>query len=224
MIILADQEIITNTTTPLGVRGVIESLLTELLRELQVVLPQIFVALIIVLIILFLARYLNKFVRSVLKYTGIEDSYKKISVEPPRIPLSDLVLVVVDVGLFLLAATIVLRIFLSYDPVLINSIIDILWRFGSFIIIMLIFMTGLDLIIRITNFERKTEILFYLIALFLGVSLIIDLTNLSQSIKSALAQGIAVGIGISISVFIIWLFFGEYIERYLSSREKESGV
>ncbi|MEM4484393.1 MAG: hypothetical protein QW366_04250 [Sulfolobales archaeon] len=217
-IIGIDLEAISNTTS---VRGFLENLSIEILRDLLIILPQIIVSVIIAFIFIVLTRPINRFVRGILKWSGVEEAYKKISPETPRIPLSDLAIVVVDIGLFLLASTLILRIFTQYDPTLVSSIIETLWRFGSFIIVMLLFLTGLDLIIRITNFERKTETLFYLLALFLGIALIIDLTNLSPSIKTAVSQGISVGIGISISIFIIWIFFGEYIERYLSLKENK---
>lgn len=198
----------------------IQSLMWELVRELQRALPQILAAVIVITVMIIVTKYINKFVRVVLRRTGVEEAYKRLSPEPPRVPLSDLVVVIIDVGVVLLTAALILRPFATYDPELVAIVLDTAWRFGGLIVIMLIFMTGLDVISRSIHLERKTESMLYFVMLFLGLALMVDLTNLSPSIKAALAQGMAVGIGISIGVFIVWLFFGEYIERATAARER----
>jgi cell shape-determining protein MreC len=72
------------------------------------------------------------------------------------------------------------------------------------------------------RFEKKTERFFLMLISLIIATLIIDLANLTYEIKFALSLGFAIGIGALVGVFSAWAFFGEYLERRMSSTSESS--
>ena len=61
--------------------------------------------------------------------------------------------------------------------------------------------------------EGKMKGFMTLMTLFIVLVLLIDVTNLTPEIKSALAWGLSMGIGISMGVFTAWFFFHDILSK-----------
>ncbi len=49
--------------------------------------------------------------------------------------------------------------------------------------------------------------------------MLMDITALSDSAKNSLISGLSMGVGISLGVFAIWLFFHNYLDRMLENKK-----
>ncbi|MEM1620173.1 MAG: hypothetical protein QXU52_05485, partial [Fervidicoccaceae archaeon] len=93
-------------------------------------------------------------------------------------------------------------------------------RIASVGLVLVFAMVGFSLLTRLLRPGGRIEAMLILTTFFIVFAALLDLTSLSPEVRSALASGLSLGLGLSIGVLSLWLFFGEYIEAKLSERER----
>ncbi len=184
------------------------------LRDLVYYLPSIFIAIIIIVLYIVLTMLINSILRKILKFLRIDELTKPL-VKQLYVRLSTLIIILTDIGIAILAIyTIILIIAPQYIEYA-NFALYYAGRVASVVFIILISFIFLNLIVGYIRLEAKLRGFMFLVLLFITLTLIIDIAQLSEEIKTALAWGISIGISALITVFSIWFFFHELIEKKL---------
>jgi len=192
--------------------------LDELLQELNTILheainlfPKLALVILIFAISFILIKYVNRLIRWLVKISKLEEFVREILPGGLRIPISYIFCILANSGLLITATALAVRIFVPEYTQLYREALDYLARVASVIVISLIFIFGLDALIRSVKLEKKLDSFLLMITFLLILAVLIDLTALSVETKSALDFGIAIGMGLAIGAFAVWLFFSEYL-------------
>lgn len=191
----------------------ITDLLYGVMRDVVRLIPYVMAAVGVVILSIALAGLVNKLIRWVVRAGNLEEVVKGVIPGGLRISIASLLIMISDIGIALLALTIVVRLIAFATSGVYTDLIVYMTRVVSIAIMLLILMVALDILVKSVAFERKVESLLFILLFFFGLSMIIDLTGLSPEMKSSLGWGIAIGIGLSLGVFTLWFLFGEAIER-----------
>jgi hypothetical protein len=190
--------------------------MSEIVTDIATLLPRIILT-IIVLIIAFLAiRLLNGFFKRLLELVNLDDVFKTLVKTELPFSLSNLIIILIDAGILLIAIFGLSNIF--FDPSqmeLIRGIFEYAFRILSIIAVTILWFMMFDLLIErvSTDFRLRGYVLFIL--LIIVTMMIVDLTALSHSTKSVMEQGLSIGLGITVGVFAIWFFFHDYLDKLI---------
>ncbi len=183
-------------------------------RDLVYYLPSIFIAIIVIVLYIVLTMLINSILRKILKFLRIDELTKPL-VKQLYVRISTLIIILTDIGIAILAIyTIILIIAPQYIEYA-NFALYYAGRVASVVFIILISFVFLNLIVGYIRLEAKLRGFMFLVLLFITLTLIIDIAQLSEEIKTALAWGISIGISALITVFSIWFFFHELMEKKL---------
>jgi len=215
---------INNTTSPManetGIKLVWEALRLAL-RDLVEIIPDIFIALAIIAVYLAIAIILTRLVKKLFIVFKVDELLKPI-LKHTYFSVTNLVLVLMNIGLALIALySIVLTLF----PAQVHTttmIINYAARVASVIFLIFFIFIALNSVVERIRMEAKLRGFILLVTLFMTIVPLLDVTALSQEVKTALAWGISIGIGLAIGVFAAWYFFHEILEEKLSTKKKES--
>ena len=192
--------------------------LDELLQELNTILheainlfPKLALVILIFAISFILIKYVNRLIRWLVKISKLEEFVREILPGGLRIPISYIFSILANSGVLITATALAVRIFVPEYTQLYREALDYLARVASVIVISLIFIFGLDALIRSVKLEKKLDSFLLMITFLLILAVLIDLTALSVETKSALNFGIAIGMGLAIGAFAVWLFFSEHL-------------
>jgi len=192
--------------------------LDELLQELNTILheainlfPKLALVILIFAISFILIKYVNRLIRWLVKISKLEEFVREILPGGLRIPISYIFSILANSGVLITATALAVRIFVPEYTQLYREALDYLARVASVIVISLIFIFGLDALIRSVKLEKKLDSFLLMITFLLILAVLIDLTALSVETKSALDFGIAIGMGLAIGAFAVWLFFSEHL-------------
>ncbi|MEM3404608.1 MAG: hypothetical protein QXJ17_08740 [Nitrososphaeria archaeon] len=191
--------------------------LNDILHEVISLFPKLALVILIFAISLILIKYVDKLIRWLVKISKLEEFVKGILPGGLRIPISYVFSILANSGVLITATALAIRIFVPEYTQLYREALDYLARIASVIVISLIFIFGLDALIRSVKLEKKLDSFLLMITFLLILAVLIDLTALSTETKSALDFGIAIGMGLAIGAFAVWLFFSEHLTMTRSS-------
>lgn len=189
-------------------------ILDSIFSELTLFFPRIILSIIVIMTIFLLIKLINRFIKWIIQVSNLESFIKDIFPKSLRISLTTLITICADLGLLLAGIAIIGKLIIVNEPELYANIILYTSRIISIIILMLIFIVGLDAFMKYIEMERKFENIFVLITLLLLMIVLIDLTSFSPEIKYAIGLGISIGLGLTLGIFAFWLLFRDYIEAH----------
>ncbi len=213
-----------NTTSSIvnetGIKLVWEALRLAL-RDLVEVIPDVLIALAIIAVYLAIAIILTRLVRKLFIVFKVDELLKPI-LKHAYFSVTNLVLVLMNIGLALIALySIVLTLF----PEQVHTttlVINYAARVASVVFLIFFIFIALNTVVERIRMEAKLRGFILLVTLFMTIVPLLDVTALSQEVKTALAWGISIGIGLAIGVFATWYFFHEILEEKLkTSKQKE---
>jgi hypothetical protein len=192
------------------------------MNDVIAAIPKVALASLILLISLLIIRLTNRLIRWLVKTGKLEEGIRELFPEGTRLPLARMFSLLADSLILIAASAAIIRIFVPEQAQLYSEAMSYLTRIGSVVILTLVSIVLTDALVKSMRFEKKTERFFLMLISLIIVTLIIDLVNLTYEIKFALSLGFAIGIGALVGVFSAWAFFGEYLERKMSSRSESS--
>jgi hypothetical protein len=194
--------------------------LDELLAEINLIFretinlfPKVALVVLIFAISFVLIKYVNRLMKWLVKISRVEEFVGSILPGGLRIPLSYIFSILANSGILITATALAVRVFVPEYTQLYRMALDYLARVASVIVISLIFIFGLDALVRSVKLEKKMDSFLLMISFLLILAVLIDLTALSAETKSALDFGISIGMGLAIGAFAVWLFFSEHIGK-----------
>jgi len=200
--------------------NILREALKRSLEELGYIIPKVMIVLLIILIFSVIAIVLTKIIRKVMSVTKIEELLKPYVGR--EIPLTTIIVLLVNLGIALIALhTAVLTVYpegLKY----ISLITDYIGRIISVAFLVTIVFIAINTVMERIKMERGLKGFMTLLTFLIVTVLIVDITSLSREVKSALTWGLSLGIGLSIGVFTLWYFFGEYLREFTERRKREN--
>lgn len=189
------------------------------IRDLVNVVPSILLALVIIAIYIGLAILLNRIIRRVFKLFRVDELIKPLIRQTP-FSLTNLVVVLIDVGLAILALYSIVLILFPEQVYTTTIIIYYAARVASVVFLILFVFIALEAVAERIRMEAKMRGFILFLLLFLSLVPILDITALSHEVKTALAWGVSIGIGLAIGVFATWFFFHEILESMVRTRKE----
>ena len=191
---------------------VIEQIATDIVT----ILPRILLAVVVFTVAILVIRVLNGALGKVLKVVKLDDMLSKAVRTELPFSLSGLIIALVDVGIVLIAVFGTANLFLAPEHMeLMKEILGYAARIVSVIVITVLTFVLFTALIERMTFETRMRGYVVFIVLIITTMMIIDLTNLSDSTKRALVDGLSIGLAVSISVFAIWFFFHDHLDKAL---------
>lgn len=197
----------------------ITDILYEVLRSTVRLIPYVVVAVGIILLSILLAKLINKVIRWIVRVGNLEDLVKGVVPGGLRFSVATLIIMIADTGIALLAITMIIRVFALATSATYAELVTYITRVVSIVIMLLILMVALDILSKTVIFEKKVESLLFILLFFFGLAMIVDLTGLSPEMKSSLGWGVAIGVGLSLGIFTLWLLFSDLLEKKCSQTQ-----
>lgn len=194
----------------------ITDILYEVLRSTVRLVPYVIVAVGIALLSILLAKLVNKAIRWVVRVGNLEDLVKEVVPGGLRFSVTTITIMIADTGIALLAITLIIRVFALATSNTYVELLTYITRVVSVVIMLLVLMVALDVVSKAVVFEKKVESLLFILLFFFGLTMIVDLTGLSPEMKSSLGWGVAIGVGLSLGIFTLWLLFSDVLEKRCS--------
>lgn len=194
----------------------ITDILYEVLRSTVRLIPYVVVAVGIVLLSVLLAKLINKVIRWIVRVGNLEDLVKEVVPGGLRFSVATITIMIADIGIALLAITMIIRVFALATSGTYADLVTYVTRVVSVLIMLLVLMVALDILSKTVVFEKKVESLLFILLFFFGLTMIVDLTGLSPEMKSSLGWGVAIGVGLSLGIFTLWLLFSDILEKRCS--------
>jgi len=194
----------------------------EALRELLEATPAILVSILIMAAVLVVARLANGLVRRLMRSVGLDEVLEKAVGQSP-ISLEALVVLMLDVGFVLLGTTIIVALFAPAYMETYHTWVGFVLRVLSAIALTVTTFFWIEALVNRIRAESKIRAFASLVAFLLIMAFVIDVTALSESVKSSLVFGIALGMGLSIGVFSLWYFMREYIDKLIEAISARRG-
>lgn len=192
--------------------------LLSISQELIQLFPKIALSILLIMLFLLIIKGVNKLIRWLLKVSDVEGFLGRYSASFLMTPITQVFIVLSDLGLIMLLSAILLNVFLPAGSEAYNLYVSYLGRIGSVAFLAIIFVFGISSVMSLVKLEDKVKGMIMLISLLMVFAVLIDLTNLGGEIKAGLVWGISLGIGITIGVFSIWFFFKESIDSLCGRR------
>ncbi len=212
-----------NTTSPIANKTSIKLLWEALrlaLRDLIEIVPDILIALAIIAVYLAIAIILTRLVKKLFIVFKVDELLKPI-LKHAYFSITNLVLVLMNIGLALMA---LYSIILTLFPAQVHTtamIIDYAARVASVIFLIFFIFIALNSVVERIRMEAKLRGFILLVTLFMTIVPLLDVTALSPEVKTALAWGISIGIGLTIGVFAAWYFFHEILEEKIREKKEK---
>jgi hypothetical protein len=186
-------------------------------REMIALFPKVALAILVIIVSLVLMKLVDKFVKWLVRASRLEEFIREVMPGGLRIPVSIVFSILANLGVAVAAIAVIVRMFVPEYTVMYKESLTYVARAASIIVLAIIFIVGLDAIIKTIRIERKMESFFVTLAFLLILAVFVDLTALSGETKAAVSMGIAVGIGLTIGAFALWLFFSDYLKSLVKS-------
>ncbi|WP_290898706.1 hypothetical protein, partial [Ferroglobus sp.] len=142
----------------------------------------------------------------VLEIVKIDEMFKPFE-KYSGLSFSTFILVITNVVIALAALYTLASTIFPGSIEFVNSILEYFARIISVLFLISVVFVAVSKITEKIAVEQKMKSFMTLISLYIILVLLIDVTNLSQEVKSALSWGLSIGMGISIGVFSFWYFF-----------------
>ncbi|MET1123771.1 MAG: hypothetical protein ABWW66_00730 [Archaeoglobaceae archaeon] len=180
------------------------------LKDIELLVPKIFGAIIILSVFFVLAVILNRVLARVFSMLKMEKLFEPLAKTlGVSVSFTSVILWIVNIAIALTAFYSVVGLLFPEFIETANSIFDYFSRVISVIFLIVFVFIAITRLMERFAIEEKMKNFLTLILLFISMVLLIDVTNLSIEVKSALAIGISIGVGLSIAVFSAWYLFGE---------------
>ena len=205
-----------------GING-ISDIFNQIASEIVNFIPKILIALVIILIAIAVIKVLNFLFRKLLGMAKIDEFFAKATGVSLPLSIVNLLIYLADLGIILIALYSIVDI--CAGPAYTQLMTDMLYygaRVVSVIVITLVIFASFNLVVRRLRVETRLRGYMLFIVMLLITAMLVDITALSDQVKSALIMGISIGVGISLGVFAIWFFFHEYLDRMLEKEKAES--
>ena len=182
-------------------------------KELAFYLPKIVFSIGIVVVYVLVALAITKITRKTLELVRIDNMFKPFF--NGTINISDVIIGSINAGLALLAIYTLTSILL---PEYLHGLTLIIVYIGKIVaIVFTVFFTFilLNSIVEKIKMEAKVKEFMFITILSITLILIVDAATVSEEVKTSLAWGISLGLGLAIGVFAAWCYFHEYLSRKL---------
>lgn len=186
-------------------------------RDMILLFPKVALAVLVAFVALAVMKLVDKFVKWLVKMGRLEEFIAEVLPDRPRIPISLVFSILANVGVAVAAIAVAVRIFVPEYTTLYRESLGYIARVASVIVLAIVFIVGLDALIKTVKLEEKMQSFFVMLAFLLILAVLIDLTALGPETKSAVNLGIAVGMGLTIGAFALWLFFSDYLSSFAKS-------
>jgi len=197
--------------------------LRQIAQDLVSLMPKIFIALIIFALTFLIIKILNISLRKLLRFAKLDEIIQKIAGFAFPFSLSNLLVFLADIGVALISFYAVVHLFLEAQYIqLVTEAIYYGARVISIIIIAIILFSIFGVAISRIRVETRLRGYTLFIILLLITAMLVDVTALSEHVKSALITGLSLGVGISVGVFAIWFFFHDYLDKMFLERKQKS--
>lgn len=201
-----------------GIKLILEALRLAL-RDLVKVVPDILIALTIIAIYLAIAIILTRLVKKIFIVFKVDEILKPL-LKHAYFSVTNLVLVLMNIGLALIALYSIILILFPEQVHATTLVINYAARLASVIFLIFFIFIALNTVVERIRMEAKLKGFILLVTLFMTIVPLLDVTALSQEVKTALAWGISIGIGLAIGVFAAWYFFHEILEEKLKQEKR----
>jgi hypothetical protein len=194
-------------------------ILTQIASDIIRLIPKILIALIVFALTLLVIKALNFSLRKLLKLARLDRVFKQLSGYSLPFSIDNLIIFFADLGVVLIFLYTIVNLFLGPQYLhLMTEGLQYGARVVSIIAIAIILFAIFNTVISRVKVETRLRSYALFIVLLLITAMLIDITALSDPIKNALTNGLAIGVGISIGVFAIWFFFHDYLDEILKTR------
>jgi len=205
----------------LGQEGIISisDIFNQIASEIVNLIPKILITLVIILIAIVVIKVLNFSFRKLLGMARIDEFFAKVTGISIPFSITNLLIYLADLGIILIALYSIVDI--CAGPKYTQMMTDILYygaRIASVIVITLIIFASFNLVVRRLRVETRLRGYMFFIVMLLVTAMLVDITALSDPVKSSLIMGISIGVGISLGVFAIWFFFHEYFDKIFEKK------
>ncbi len=190
----------------------LEEAVTLALKDVEALIPKVILSVILIVVFFVIGYVLNRAFSKVFEILNVDELFKPIS-KLINVSFSSLILALINVGLALTALYTISGVAFPDGVRYLNMAMDYFGRVISVVFLISVVFVAVSRISEKVAVEGKMKGFMTLITLFIVLILLIDVTNLSEEIKSALAWGISAGIGISIGVFTAWFFFHDLLSK-----------
>ncbi len=181
------------------------------LRDVESTLPRVILSIVILLVFFIVAVLINRVFSRLLEIVRIDEflGFEKYT----GIQFSSLLLAIANAVIVLTAIYTVASVAFPSSLPLVNSVMEYAARIISVIFLISVVFVAVSRMTEKVAVSGRIKDFMTLVMLFIVLVLLIDVTNLTPEVKSALAWGLSVGIGISIGVFTFWYFFEGYVKK-----------
>ena len=190
--------------------------LQQLVTDIIHLLPKIFLTIIALVIAIVVIRLLNGFFGRMLELVNLDSMFKKLVKVKLPFSINNLIILLIDVGIILIAIFSLANIFL--EPAQMEFIREVLGyglRILSVVAVTILVFFMFNILIGRVTFETRLRGYIMFILLILITMMVFDLTNLSDLTQRELQKGLSLGLGITIGVFAVWFFFHDYLDKLL---------
>ncbi|MEM3571992.1 MAG: hypothetical protein QW589_08735 [Candidatus Bathyarchaeia archaeon] len=192
--------------------------LQQIVEDIASLFPKIFLATITFTIMIIIIKLINKFFKAILKFTDLDEIFKKFLKFQLPFSLNRLIILLIDAGIVLIALFGIAGFILSPQQIeLMKEILNYVARVASVIFVTILAFIMFNILIERMSIESRMRGYVIFILLILVTMMIVDLTAFSMATKEALVNGLSIGLGIAIGVFAIWFFFHDYLDKFLKS-------
>ncbi|MCD6445735.1 hypothetical protein J7L49_02990 [Candidatus Bathyarchaeota archaeon] len=195
--------------------------LNQMASETVKFIPKILIALVIILITVAIVKVINFLFRKLLEIAKIDKFFAKIAGVKIPFSITNLFIYLTDLGIILIALYSIVDV--CAGPQYTRLMTNVLYygaKVASVIIITLLIFASFNFIVQRLRAETRLRGYMLFIAMLLITAMLVDVTALSDQVKSALITGISIGVGISLGVFAIWFFFHEYLDKIITKKEE----
>ena len=201
--------------------------LRQIAQELIYLTPKIFTALIVFVIAFVFIRAINIVLRKILKFAKLDRFFEALSGFSLPFSITSLLIFLADLGIALIALYVVLGLFLEAQYIhIVTGWLYYGARVISIVVITIFLFSIFGVVMNRIRFESRLRSYSLFIILLLVTAMLVDVTALSDQVKSALITGLSIGVGISVGIFAVWFFFHDYFDKLILSkaerREEES--
>ncbi|ADC66188.1 conserved hypothetical protein [Ferroglobus placidus DSM 10642] len=180
------------------------------LKDIEMLAPKLLGAIVIICVFFVFAVILNRALTRIFSTLDVEKIFEPlVRTLGVSISFTSIILWIVNMAVALTAFYSIVGLLFPEFIDTANSILDYFSRVLSVLLLIVFVFIAITRLIERFAIEEKMKNFLTLIILLISMVLLIDVTNLSAEVKSALAEGISIGVGLSIAVFAAWYLFGE---------------
>ncbi|ADB57472.1 hypothetical protein [Archaeoglobus profundus] len=182
------------------------------LKDVEALIPKMIVSVILICLFFVLGYAINRALSKIFEVFKVGELFKPLA-RHINISFSSLMLAILNVGIALTALYTISSVAFPEGMDYLNMALEYFGRVLSVIFLIAIVFVAVSRISEKIAVEGKMRGFMTLMTLFIVLVLLIDVTNLTPEIKSALAWGLSIGIGISMGVFSAWFFFHDILSK-----------